>query len=130
MPLNRQRQELAWLGLDMPSASCSDQVCWATELLRPLWDHAQSQALAATVMQLDGTSIPVRDKEHGYGVRIGTLHAYVGDGEVAAYLYTSTARKNGQRIGGWASRTFCACAPGLPWPTPRGCSTRAFSGQS
>jgi transposase len=99
MPLNRQRQELSWLGLDMPSASCSDQICWGTDLLRPLWREAQSNALSARVMQLDSTSLPVRDKENGYGVQLGSLCAYVGDAEVVAYLYTSTAKKNGQRAG-------------------------------
>jgi len=98
LPLERQRQELSWLGLQMPSSSCSDQICWGTEMLRPLWDETLQQALRARVMQLDGTGIPVRDKDHGYGVQLGTLTAYVGDAEVVAYLYTSTGKKNGQRM--------------------------------
>ena len=113
MPLNRQRQELSWLGLDMPSASCSDQICWGTDLLRPLWDQLQSDALHAHVMQLDSTSLPVRDKDNGYGVKLGSLHAYVGDAQVAAYLYTSSGKKTGQRIGELGPEDFLKMRVGL-----------------
>jgi hypothetical protein len=50
-------------------------------------------------MQLDPTSLPVRDKEHGYGIQLGSLCAYVGDRETVVYLYASTGKKNGQRSG-------------------------------
>jgi transposase len=41
MPLHRLREELLRYGLDMPSASASDQIQWATDLLRPIWHQTQ-----------------------------------------------------------------------------------------
>lgn len=113
MPLHRQREELLRLGLDMPSASASDQMQWATDMLRPLWHQAQQDVLSARLMQLDPTSLPVRDKENGFGIQLGSLCAYVGDGETVVYLYASTAKKNGQRAGELGPEDFLAMRKGL-----------------
>jgi transposase len=113
MPLHRIREELLRYGLDMPSASASDQVQWATDLLRPLWHHLQADVLCAKLVQLDPTSLPVRDKDHGFGVQLGSLCAYVGDGELVAYLYSSTGKKNGQRLGELGPEDFLAMREGL-----------------
>ncbi len=113
MPLHRQREELLRLGLDMPSASASDQIQWATDLLRPLWHQAQQEVLNARLMQLDPTSLPVRDKDNGFGIQLGSLCAYVGDGQTVVYLYASTAKKNGQRAGELGPEDFLAMRKGL-----------------
>lgn len=99
MPLERQRQELERLGLSLPSASMSDQIRWATDLLRPVWRHLLAKVLGALVMHLDSTSLPVRDNESPKGIVIGALWGYVGDETHAVYLYTSTGKKLGQREG-------------------------------
>jgi transposase len=112
MTLHRQREELLRLGLDMPSASMSDQITWITDLLCPIWHELHSSVLNARVMQLDSTSLPVRDKEHGYGIQLGSLCAYVGDQEVVVYLYASTGRKNGQRVGELGPEDFLAMRSG------------------
>jgi transposase len=112
MTLHRQREELLRLGLDMPSASMSDQIAWITDLLFPIWHELQSSVLHSGVMQLDSTSLPVRDKEHGYGIQLGSLCAYVGDQEVVVYLYASTGRKNGQRAGELGPEDFLALRSG------------------
>ncbi len=100
-PLNRLGQGLERLGLSMPSSSMSDQIQWATDLLRPIWWTLQDRVLASPVMHLDGTGLPVRDKDSPRGIVTGTLWGYVGigDGEQAVYLYTSTGKKVGQREG-------------------------------
>lgn len=113
MPLHRIREELRRYGLDMPSASASDQIQWATDLLRPLWHHSQEEVLRARLVQLDPTSIPVRDKDHGFGVQLGSLCAYVGDAELVVYLYSSTGKKNGQRLGELGPEDFLAMRKGL-----------------
>lgn len=113
MPLHRIREELLRYGLDMPSASASDQIQWSTDLLRPIWYELQADVLRAKLVQLDPTSIPVRDKEHGFGVQLGSLCAYVGDGELVAYLYSSTGKKNGQRAGELGPEDFLAMREGL-----------------
>jgi transposase len=94
LPLYRIGHRLATLGLDMPSASMSDQIQWATELLRPLHRAALACMLVEDVLHLDGTSIPVRDKETGHQVHLGSLWGYIG-GPHAVYLFTSTGKKNG-----------------------------------
>ena len=113
MPLHRLREELLRLGLDMPSASASDQICWVTDLLCPIWHEMQSQVLNARVLQLDPTSLPVRDKENGYGIQRGSLCAYIGDQETAVFLYGSTAKKNGQRTGEMGPEDFLAMRSGF-----------------
>lgn len=112
MTLHRQREELLRLGLDMPSASMSDQIAWITDLLYPIWHELQSSVLKAGVMQLDSTSLPVRDKENAYSIVLGSLCAYVGDQEVVVYLYASTGRKNGQRVGEFGPEDFLALRSG------------------
>lgn len=112
MPLHRIREELLRYGLDMPSASASDQIQWATDLLRPIWHQLQNDVLHAKLVQLDPTSIPVRDKDHGFSVQLGSLCAYVGDGELVAYLYASTGKKNGQRFGELGPEDFLAMREG------------------
>lgn len=112
MTLHRQREELQRLGLDMPSASMSDQIAWITDLLHPIWHELQSDVLHSKLMQLDSTSLPVRDKEHGYSIQLGSLCAYVGDQESVVYLYASTGRKNGQRVGELGPEDFLALRSG------------------
>lgn len=63
-------------------------------------------------MQFDPTSIPVRDKEHGFGIQLGSLCAYVGDAELVAYLYSSTGKKNGQRLGELGPEEFLSMREG------------------
>jgi transposase len=99
LPLFRQGQILERLGLSMPSSSMSDQITWATDLLRPIWRALIQVVLRAIVMHVDGTSLLVRDRDGPKGITTGALWGYVGDQEAAVYLYTSTAKKLGQREG-------------------------------
>jgi transposase len=97
LPLHRQKRRLGRLGLDISVSTLADQVTWATDLLRPLWRAAITEVLVAKVMHLDGTGLPVLDRDAPNGKRLGTLWGYVGDQSIAAYVYTSTGKKNGQR---------------------------------
>ena len=97
LPLHRQKERFARMGLDISVSTLADQVTWATDLLRPLWRAAMAQVLVAKVMHLDATGLPVLDREAEGGKRLGTLWGYVGDRDVALYLYTSTGKKNAQR---------------------------------
>jgi transposase len=97
LPLNRTRQRLEGLGLSLPISTLADQMTWATDLLRPLWRVAMDRVLAATIMHLDATSLPVLDRDSERGIRLGSLWGYVGDKHTALYLYASTGKKNGQK---------------------------------
>src|ERR1017187_9168524 len=99
LPLNRTRQRLERMGLALPISTLADQVTWATDLLRPLWRLAVLEVLNAKVMHLDGTSLPVLDRDAPGGKRLGALWGYVGDKNVAAYLFASTGKKRGQKPG-------------------------------
>jgi transposase len=96
LPLNRMRQQFERLGLSMPSSSVGDQITWATELLRPIWLYLMVQTLEATVMHLDSTSIPVKDRDSPKGITLGSLWGYVGDQQSAVFLYCRTGKARGQ----------------------------------
>ncbi|MDE3097606.1 MAG: IS66 family transposase [Chloroflexota bacterium] len=99
LPLHRQKRRFERMGVDLAVSTLADQVTWATDLMRPLWRTAIEQVLAATVMHLDATGLPVLDRDAVAGKRLGALWGYVGDENVAAYLYASTAKKSAQRPG-------------------------------
>jgi transposase len=102
LPLHRQRERLARLGLDIAVSTLADQIKWSADLLRPLWRAALAEVVAAQVMHLDGTGLMVLDGSTKANKKIGALWGYVGvnAGEViAAYLYTSTGKATGQMPG-------------------------------
>jgi len=106
LPLSRQVERFERLGLEVAISTLADQVRWATEALQPLWRAAMAQVLRASIMHLDGTSLPVLDKDTAKGIRLGSLWGYVGTDfrgaekeHTALYLYNSTGKKNGQREG-------------------------------
>jgi transposase len=99
LPLHRQKRRFERMGLPLPVSTLADQVGWATDLLRPLQRIAVEQVLASKVMHLDSTGLPVLDRKAQSGKRLGTLWGYVGDQDVAVYLYASTGKKLGQREG-------------------------------
>jgi transposase len=59
LPLHRQKQRFARMGLATSVSTLADQVTWSTDLLTPLWRAAQSKVLDAPVMHVDGTGMPV-----------------------------------------------------------------------
>lgn len=69
-------------------------------------------------MHLDGTGLPVLDKSAVSGKRLGSLWGYVGTSgqangdEVAAYVYTSTAKAVAQQSGEMGPEDILAPARG------------------
>ena len=102
LPAHRQREQLERLGLDPPVSTLIDQLKWATDLLRPLWRVALDEVLGSRVMHMDGTGLPVLDRNLKGKTRLGTLWGYVGvceHGSTAVHLYCSTGKKLAQRPG-------------------------------
>lgn len=106
LPLERQRQRYGRLGFSMPSSTIGDQITWATDLLSPVARGLLEAVLESDNMHLDGTSLPVLDRDSPNGIKTGALWGYVGvnvdkqtgkELAVAAYLYNCTGKKNGQR---------------------------------
>jgi transposase len=98
LPLHRQKERYARLGLPISVSTLVDQVTWVTDLLRPLWRAAIAECIGSKVMHLDATGLSVLDRDAPGGKRLGTLWGYVGD-DVAAYVYASTGKKVGQKPG-------------------------------
>ncbi|MCP4963882.1 MAG: IS66 family transposase [bacterium] len=101
LPLHRQRKNFRRMGLALSSSTLCDQVAWGARVLEPLWLEAIDQMFEAHVMHIDGSGVPVLDRDHPKGRRLGTLWATVGASErgpqVAAYFYASTKKAKGQR---------------------------------
>lgn len=116
LPLHRQRERYARLGLDIPIATLVDQVRYSTDLLRPLWRAAIAECIARKVMHVDGTGLPVLDPTAPGGKRHGSLWGYVGseDGDdVAAYVFTSTAKAVAQKSGEMGPEDILALREGF-----------------
>jgi transposase len=112
LPLHRQGERLERLGLSMPSSSMADQVMWATDLLRPLWQAQMLLVLCSVILHVDGTSLPVKDKDSTKGIVTGALWGYVGDTDKAVFLYTSTGKKVGQLEGEIGPEQFLSLRKG------------------
>ncbi len=88
LPLHRQRERLARLGVDIAVSTLTDQIKWCADLLRPLWRAAVAEVVAGQVMHLDGRGLMVLDPNPPNN-KASALWGYVGGnaGEViAAYL--------------------------------------------
>lgn len=106
LPLSRQMDRYARLGLELAISTLADQVAWATDALEPLWRAVMEQVLSSTVMHLDATSLPVLDRQAVGGIRLGSIWGYVGANvtdagteHTALCVYTSTGKAVGQRRG-------------------------------
>ena len=129
LPLNRQGQQLQRLGLSMPSSSMADQIRWATELLEPIWLYLMTLVLGSTVMHLDATGIPVKNKDPVTKVStftLGSLWGYVGDESTAVYLYTRTGKKLGQVEGEIGPHDFLSKRTGFVVADAAGLFDEAF----
>lgn len=113
LPLHRQKQRFERLGIKLPVSTLADQVAWGTDLLRPVWRAARDAVLAAVIMHLDATGLPVLDDSIAGGLKLGTLWGYVGDEDTALYLYASTGKKRGQREGELGPEDFLAMREGF-----------------
>src|SRR5260370_29688793 len=72
-----------------------------------------TQVLLSTVMHVDATSLPVKDKDAIGGITLGSLWGYVGDELAAVYLYTRTGKKVGQVEGDIGPSDFLAKRKGF-----------------
>lgn len=102
LPWHRQVKRFEKMGWKMPVSTATDQAKWAAERLQPLWKIALEECIAAKVMHVDATSMPVLDKMGTNGLRIGSMWGYVGENpepdehqveRVACIIYTSTGKK-------------------------------------
>ncbi|MBK8014478.1 MAG: IS66 family transposase [Deltaproteobacteria bacterium] len=86
-------------------STLADQVAYGAELLQPLWRAIQIAALKADVLHLDGTSLAFFSgdgKNTKRRKKLGSLWGYVGDQDVALYLFAPSGHatlSDGHTIG-------------------------------
>ena len=94
LPLDRQRRELARLGLDVPDKTLQSYWAYTTDLLEPVATAALSEVLDSTIVSVDDSHLKTLDKSRKYGTFRGHLWCFVGTGgapgglETVAYGYT------------------------------------------
>lgn len=107
LPLDRQRRELARLGLDVPDKTLQSYWAYTTDLLEPVATAALSEVLGSAIVSADDSHLKTLDKSRKYGTFRGHLWCFVGtDGtpggpETVAYGYTPSW--NALEISDWFS---------------------------
>jgi hypothetical protein len=94
LPLDRQRRELARMGLDIPDKTLQSYWSYATDLVEPVAVATQSLVFGSPIVGADDSHLRTLDKTAKHGVFRGHLWCFVGsDGvvggpESVAYGYT------------------------------------------
>jgi transposase len=85
LPLDRQRRELARLGLDVPDKTLQSYWSYATDLIEPVAIANLSLAFGKSIVGTDDSHLKTLDKSSKHGVFRGHLWCFVGtDGSVAS----------------------------------------------
>jgi len=92
LPLHRQQKRFAREGLVIPETTL--QGWWRTATLRlaPLRGLLRTAVLSQSVVQLDGTGLPVLDKDHEKGLRRGTVWTVVAVGVGVVFTFEPVRR--------------------------------------
>ena len=94
LPVDRQRRELARLGLDIPDKTLQSYWAYATDLLEPIADATLSLVFGKSIVAVDDSHLKTLDKGAKNGIFRGHLWCFVGtDGpvggpETIGYGYT------------------------------------------
>jgi transposase len=94
LPLDRQRRELARMGLDVPDKTLQSYWAYTTDLLEPIADAQLAVVLSSVIVGADDTHLKTLDKSRKNGTFRGHIWCFVGtDGTVngpenVAYGYT------------------------------------------
>ena len=94
LPLDRQRREIARLGLDIPDKTLQSYWAYTTDLLEPIADATLSLAFGKSIVGVDDSRLLTLDKSATNGIFRGHLWCFVGtDGtvggpETIGYGYT------------------------------------------
>lgn len=93
LPLDRQRRELARMGLEIPDKTLQSYWAYTTDLLEPVAVATMASVFACSIVGVDDTHLKTLDKSRKRGVFRGHLWCFVGtDGtvggpEAVAYGY-------------------------------------------
>jgi transposase len=85
LPVDRQRREIARLGLDIPDKTLQSYWAYTTDLLEPVAEANLSLAFGKSIVGTDDSHLKILDKSAKHGVFRGHLWCFVGtDGTVAS----------------------------------------------
>ena len=96
LPLDRQRREIARLGLDIPDKTLQSYWAYTTDLLEPIADATLSLVFGKSIVAADDSHLKTLDTRAKNGIFRGHLWCFVGtDGtvggpETIGYGYTPT----------------------------------------
>jgi transposase len=94
LPVDRQRRELARLGLDIPDKTLQSYWGYTTDLLEPIAVATLSEVFGSSIVGADDSHLKTLDKSRKHGVSRAHLWCFVGSGntvggpESIAYGYT------------------------------------------
>ena len=95
LPLYRQQQRYARLGVDLSRSTLGAWVAAAADLLSPLAERLGELALAAYLLQTDDTHLKVMDDRRKPAIKKGALWCYIGDSLYVYFHYTPTREQKG-----------------------------------
>jgi transposase len=85
LPVDRQRREIARLGLDIPDKTLQSYWAYTTDLLEPIADATLSLAFSKRIVGADDSHLRTLDKSAKNGIFRGHLWCFVGtDGTVGS----------------------------------------------
>jgi transposase len=76
MPLHRQIDKYAKMGVRVPASTASDWIMGGWEHLRPLWKLLRMMVVGQGYLQVDESPIKVLDREHKNGIHNGYMWLY------------------------------------------------------
>lgn len=85
LPLYRQSQIYERSGITLAPSTLGDWCAAAADLAEPLWRHLRKETLAAYLVSLDDTGMPVLDRDHPKGIKRGHIWTFISDGGHAAF---------------------------------------------
>jgi transposase len=94
LPIDRQRRELARLGLNVPDKTLQSYWAYTTDLLEPIAIATLSGVLGSSIVGTDDSHLKTLDKSRKHGTFRAHLWCFVGSGdtlgapETIAYGYT------------------------------------------
>ena len=102
-PLYRQSQIYERSGIHLAPSTLGDWHAAAADLYEPIYEILKAQTLAAFLLSLDDTGMPVLDRDDARGISKGHLWTYIANvKEVAFCAYTKT----------WEGEAACAILKG------------------
>jgi len=81
LPVDRQRRELARLGLDVPDKTLQSYWGYTTDLLEPIAVATLSEVFGSSIVGADDSHLKTLDKSRKHGVSRAHLWCFVGSGD-------------------------------------------------